>query len=158
MFEKLFKIFNKDEKKEDEQIVTMPGDIISEEEKELEEERRQALELKEKIDAIDPEVVAKVREKIKSEFDEIEADPSDLDDYFSELYDIREDLEFELMMKQKKDKVMDALKLRLIFQELEERIKAAGSNIDAYYEWEEKEDELDEEEDLEENKENQHLK
>lgn len=157
MFEKLFKIFKKDEKKEDEQIVTIPGYAISEEEKELEEERRYAEKLKEKVDALDPEVVAKVRKRIKSEFDEIEVDPSDLEEYFSELEDTYDELQIDLIRK-KKDEVMDALERRLMFQELEARIKAAGSNIDAYYEWQEKEDELDEEDDLEATQANQHLK
>lgn len=157
MFEKLFKRFKREENKVDEQIVTIPGDTISEEEKELEEEQRHAEEIKKKVDAIDSEVVASVRKRIKSEFDEIEADSSDLEEYFSELEDTYDELQIELFRK-KKDEVMDSLERRVMLQELEARIKAAGSTMDAFYEWQEKEDELDEEEELEESSEKQHLK
>lgn len=144
MFERILAKFKKPEQPKEE-IIKPKRRELTEEEREIEEERKECAIINQKIEALDPEVIAKMEEKIRKCFDtEVEADPEDLEEYFSDLDDVRDELTLHSLTSTK-DKVLSTLEHRLITKVLEEKLAAIGSSLDAFYEWLENEDELDDE-------------
>ena len=144
MFEKIFAKFKKPEEPKEE-IVKPVRRELTDEEREIEEERKERAIIDKKIEELDSDTVAKMEKRIRSYFDtEVEEDPEDLEEYFSDLDDVREDLYIE-SLKHNKDKVLSALEHRITMKILEEKLTTVGSSLEAFNEWLEKEDELDDE-------------
>lgn len=147
MFEKIFSKIKRSEQPKEE-IPQLKRRELTDEDREIEEERKQQEIINRKIEELDPEVVEKMKKRIRKEFDsEIEANPEDLEDYFSDLDDVRDDLILH-SLTHNKDKVLSALEYRIIMQIFEEKIVSIGSSLEAFNEWLEKEeldDECDEE-------------
>lgn len=144
MFEKIFAKFKRPEETQEE-IVKPVRRELTDEEREIEEERKERAIIDKKIEELDSDTVAKTEEKIRKCFDtEVEADPEDLEEYFNDLDDVRDELTLH-SLTYTKDKVLSTLEHRLITKVLEEKLTAIGSSLDAFYEWLENEDELDDE-------------
>lgn len=145
MFEKLFKRKKKGE-------VSAPSKdtspVLTNEEQEIIAEREEAARISKKVDELDEETVKSVEERIRRAFnEELESDPSNLEEYFDDLDEIKEDLEFDLI-RNKKDPVMDTLERKIIAKVFEEILISSGHTLEEYYNWLEQE-ELDEEVDEE---------
>ncbi|MDE6292279.1 MAG: hypothetical protein K2L98_01200, partial [Bacilli bacterium] len=120
---------------------------LTDEEREIEEEKKARALIDKQVEALDPKTVEKVKKKIREKFDlEIEADPEDLEDYFSDLDDVRDDLILH-SLTHTKDKVLSTLEHQIIMQIFEEKLVSIGSSLEAFNEWLEKEDLEDEYED-----------
>lgn len=144
MFEKLLKRFKKEDK---------PSKSISEEipqprtqeDIEIEEERRNAEIIKKKINELDSQIVQEVEKRIRKEYEsEFKADPSNIEECFEELEDIKDGLNLDLI-HDRKDPILNALERSIINKVFEEKLIALGSSLDEYYEWLEKEELEDEE-------------
>lgn len=142
MFEKLFRIF----KKEDKPVINVPEEK-TQQERELEEERQNAENINKQVDEIDSGVAQDIEDRIREEFkSEFEVDPSNLEECFEELESIKDDLLLEFVYE-KKDPVLETLERKIINKVFEEELIALGSSLDEYYKWqaeEELEDNLSE--------------
>lgn len=149
MFEKLFKRKKQEVKEEVKEV----KEVLSEEDREILEEKRQADMINKKISELDQETVKKIETRIREEFTrEITVDPSNKQEYFDELDDAKEDLLIEVI-REKKDPVMNALEREIIAKIFEETLNSSGYTLDEFNSWlneeMDSEDELDDEEEME---------
>lgn len=136
MLENIFKKRNKHSnptlKKDLEKTSTTPVDL---EERELEEERKHAEVINQKIALLDRQTVLDIEKRIRQEYDtEFEANPSNLEECYEDLEDIKDELIHDVLHGTK-DEVLKVLEMRIIGKVFEEKLISIGSSLNAYYEW-----------------------
>lgn len=137
MFEKLFKRFKKQEP-------STPIESTTQENAEA---------IKEQNNAIDSTITLSIEQEVRELFNDFDADPSDLEECFYELDDIKMALE-KGFHDEYQDEEIRNLANSIISKVFEEKLIAIGSSLDAFHEWEVKEtlpDEFFKEETPEEN-------
>lgn len=150
MFEKLF---GKNKKKNDfytkrdleQPLATSPiieehkleqssANSLNFEEVEIKKEREKAEKINQEIQKLDKQIVLDVEKRIREEYsEEFDADPSDIEECYEQLEDIRDQLLFEV---ENRDEVLRVLEGKIILSVFEEKLISIGSSLEAYYEWE----------------------
>lgn len=114
------------------------------EENELEEERKKAEKANQEIKELDEQVALDIEKRIRQEFnEEFDCKTSNINECYEQLEEIKDELWASVYIETN-DEILQLLERKIILKVFEENLISIGSSLDAYYEWEQKYCESDE--------------